>query len=76
MNIKNVKYAIYSNKAGRPNSNPTVAFLMRALQPGEFMYVSPSEQRDVHSFKRSMTKSFSTKVCNRNLLKVTCTASY
>ena len=74
-----MKYNIVTNTAGRPNHNPSLALAMKALQPGQHFFANVEDQISVHSFKRSLTKVFTTKTIKNgktSKLKVTCTAAY
>jgi len=69
-------YTILPTPTGRRCTNRKVSLLLKALQPGEYFYAKCSEQTDVNSLKRSLTKTFTTKKQPNGLLKVTCTFIY
>lgn len=69
-------YNIYPKNPGRKNSDPLLSLTLRAMNKGDYIFVSESKRTEVHSFKRSLTKDFSTKKMRDGKLKVLCTKSW
>jgi len=75
MNTTNT-YNIYPKTSGRKSTNPVLAVTMKAMDKGQYIFVDAAARADVHSFKRSLTKDFTTKKMRDGKFKVLCTTTW
>ena len=75
-NSTTTHYNIYPKTTGRKSTDPVLLLTLRAMDEGQYIFVNATKQREVHSFKRSLNKQFTTTRMRDGKLKVLCTETW